>query len=397
VSSYPRCKKELLFHVLRLSDRRIAMRSLIVAEVLILALAIAPPARGDTLIAVGTDYGKPLADGTYASTPLVLRAVTDTAADGAWMSSALPQAKSDDVGPPVLMGAAFSTTSIAWVYGGTETRPILFRSDDAGMTWRDVGDALPSAMQFHRVRGLQFASDKTGWMVSTTSTGAGPYPWRTDDGGASWQALPPVSLSIGSTFALGISDDDVQLFVSDGGETTIRSLTVSSETSAVDSKGNLHGAALAASGSQIWIVGGEETSNGRGSVAIYAAGADRSWTRQTVSTVPAELRAVDFANGTGLACGATVAEDPTRPLCIYTVDGENWSESTMPDGLSGMAMIAVVSTGKVAGYAVAQLLGAPGLAFLETSDEGKTWTRIITDFDATAHIRGLARSSSGRQ
>lgn len=51
-----------------------------------------------------------------------------------------------------------------------------------------------------------------------------------------------------------------------------------------------------------------------------------------------------------------------------TSDGVRWNESTMPDGWDGMVMIAVVSTSKVRGSGVTQVLGIPGLAFVERTD-----------------------------
>jgi len=64
----------------------------------------------------------------------------------------------------------------------------------------------------------------------------------------------------------------------------------------------------------------------------------------------------------------------------------------MPGDLTGMVIVAAVSSTPATGYAVGQVLGAPGMALLETGDGGKTWQRTTTDHDATAHVRGLAWS-----
>ena len=375
------------------------MRTLLAVLLLTGSLVASAPAHSETLVAVGTEDGKPAADGGYESTPLMLHLVTDGASAGSWTRSPLPQPRGGDLGPPVLLGATFSTVSTAWAFGGTESGPILFRSDDAGSTWIDATDALPDAMKFHRVRALSFATEKEGWLVSTTPAGIGPYVWKTSDGGASWEGLPALTLTIGNTFALGRADRAVQLLQSDADGTTIRTLDGAlSEPPMVPPSGGFHGAAFAVSRTRTWIVGNQDSSDTGGSVAIYANGSGQPWIQQKTDAVLAELRTVDFANETsGLACGNTLIHDPPRPVCLYTSDGVRWNESTMPDGLDGMVMIAVVSTSNATGYGVTQVLGIPGLAFLETADGGKTWKRLIAEFDGTAHVRGLARSSASPQ
>ena len=201
------------------------MRSMLASSMLMFSLVAISPAHGETVVAVGTDYGAQTANGEYKSTPLVLRLVAGgVSAATPWIRSALPQPRDGDVAPPVLMGVTFSAANTAWAFGGRESGPILYRSDDAGTTWVDAAGALPDVMRFNRVRALSFTSEKEGWIVSTTPADIGPYVWKTGDGGASWDPLPPLTLTIGSILALRSSNRNVQLLRGDGDGTMIRGL-----------------------------------------------------------------------------------------------------------------------------------------------------------------------------
>jgi photosystem II stability/assembly factor-like uncharacterized protein len=63
----------------------------------------------------------------------------------------------------------------------------LYRTEDAGRTWVDLGAPVPRADQAFQV---DFSYLTTGWL---TAVGSGPYVYKTQDFGATWSkvALPP--------------------------------------------------------------------------------------------------------------------------------------------------------------------------------------------------------------
>lgn len=63
----------------------------------------------------------------------------------------------------------------------------LYRTDDAGRSWADLGPPVPRADQAFQV---EFSYLTTGWLTAVAS---GPYVYRTQDFGATWSkvALPP--------------------------------------------------------------------------------------------------------------------------------------------------------------------------------------------------------------
>jgi hypothetical protein len=65
----------------------------------------------------------------------------------------------------------------------------LYSTEDGGLTWRDLGPPVPGADQAYEVH---FSYLTTGWL---TTTGSGPYAYRTQDFGATWTkvALPAPS------------------------------------------------------------------------------------------------------------------------------------------------------------------------------------------------------------
>ncbi|HKW60361.1 MAG TPA: hypothetical protein VJR46_11485 [Candidatus Dormibacteraeota bacterium] len=67
----------------------------------------------------------------------------------------------------------------------TELPPArLYRTDDGGFTWLDLGPPVPAADQAFQV---EFSYLTTGWL---TTTSAGPYAYRTSDFGATWSKVP---------------------------------------------------------------------------------------------------------------------------------------------------------------------------------------------------------------
>jgi photosystem II stability/assembly factor-like uncharacterized protein len=79
----------------------------------------------------------------------------------------------------------------AWVWESTDLASPLKRTVDGGKSWvgmlpgrtarRELGNSL---------LGMYFLNEKRGWIGTTTGT------WRTDDGGATWQRILPVGLSV---------------------------------------------------------------------------------------------------------------------------------------------------------------------------------------------------------
>ena len=60
----------------------------------------------------------------------------------------------------------------------------LYRTEDGGVTWADLGPPVPSQDQAF---GVQFSYLTTGWLTTTSS---GPYAYRTQDFGATWTKVP---------------------------------------------------------------------------------------------------------------------------------------------------------------------------------------------------------------
>ncbi|MEA2498850.1 MAG: Photosynthesis system assembly factor, partial [Actinomycetota bacterium] len=71
----------------------------------------------------------------------------------------------------------------------THCRFRLYRTDDAGNSWRDVTS--------HRLRGgdvavhdFQWLNNRRGWVVTNDCAMADAFLYRTEDGGASWNRVP---------------------------------------------------------------------------------------------------------------------------------------------------------------------------------------------------------------
>lgn len=296
---------------------------------LLFALANTESARADVLIAVGTDYREKLADGEgYRSAPIVMRLETGDDSGYLWTNAAMPGPRPSDVAPQALGGAAFSSATTAWAFGGSEIDPVLFRSDDTGKSWTDVSDSLPDGMRSHRVRGLVFTGENDGWLLSTHVMGLGPYVWRTRNAGRDWEALPPLKLGVGSNWILFGSGLDVQLLEASGDQTTLQPIGTNPkdhkgdevDDDKSDGIGSFRATAITGNAGGRWITGvlrGEANADS----AIYSQALGRTWTRQSAGISQAQLRAIDFADENyGLACGGTPA-DNVRPVCAYTNDG----------------------------------------------------------------------------
>lgn len=60
----------------------------------------------------------------------------------------------------------------------------LYRTEDGGVTWVDLGPPVPAQDQAFQV---QFSYLTTGWLTTTSS---GPYAYRTQDFGTTWTRVP---------------------------------------------------------------------------------------------------------------------------------------------------------------------------------------------------------------
>src|SRR5437868_2149980 len=60
----------------------------------------------------------------------------------------------------------------------------LYRTEDGGLSWVDLGPPVPDEDQAFQV---QFSSLATGWL---TTAGSGPYAYRSRDLGATWSRVP---------------------------------------------------------------------------------------------------------------------------------------------------------------------------------------------------------------
>lgn len=99
--------------------------------------ATVAPAFDEVVLAMATRYGADIANGGREFQEYILRHTGD-----GWDSIALTNLPRG----AGLLGITFASTTVAYAYGvrGSDGEPgILLRSDDAGRSWRDLGEALP--------------------------------------------------------------------------------------------------------------------------------------------------------------------------------------------------------------------------------------------------------------
>lgn len=155
----------------------------------------------------------------------------------------------------------FVSPSHGWVAGGGPDGMLLFETRDAGATWKDARDRVPSELRNKSLRDLCFLDDRNGWCA-----GSAGLLLRTQDGGVHWQA---VEVDTGAWLrAMAFRDDLHGLVVGangriletrDGGDTFAR-VPFDSSVKFNDVAFDAHDGAWLASmdGRLLWRAAGEE-------------------------------------------------------------------------------------------------------------------------------------------
>src|SRR6266403_5563693 len=94
----------------------------------VVVLGFAVPVRSETLLAVGTNWGRPKGDG-YESQAVVFRN------DGnLWQEANVPATATG-----YLRGVVYSAPHLAWAFGASgDDIPMLLKSADDGVSWTDI-------------------------------------------------------------------------------------------------------------------------------------------------------------------------------------------------------------------------------------------------------------------
>jgi photosystem II stability/assembly factor-like uncharacterized protein len=108
-----------------------------------------------------------------------------------------------------------------------------------------------------------------------------------------------------------------------------------------------------------------------------------------------ELRAIDVqSSGVGVVGGIRGDADGIRPFVLATTDaGERWSVRQLPDSDTSGILTSVAVCDSTA-WAAVNYAGAPGVRLFVSRDGGERWESYQTEFDATTHIRALARDTA---
>ncbi len=235
----------------------------------------------------------------------------------------------------------------------------------------------------------------SGWIVAVSNTGFGPFISDTTNGGSTWTGFREHNPSMGGTSAVTVAGTSVALVPLGGGVATIDSIDTAGTKALSRLPQTLRATAATSIGSQILVAGATaETSEGPyNHAAIYATDANQAWSEQPIAlTSSAELRGIDARSTKSGIAGGMIVQDTIQPLCLFLRDGR-WEPGSLPSALDGRVVSSVIQTSTDDAWAVANVLGAPGVTFLHTVDSGATWSSVSTPFDTTMHVRALTRRS----
>lgn len=282
----------------------------------------------------------------------------------------------------------FSSPGVAWSWSAgyivPESTPpsgaVLLRSDDAGVTWREVSPITGAARRLDLV--VDEASAR-GWTLGVNESLAsfgtpGPYVFAGSVATGRWQRveevpvgewLKPVWMGLGTRggrVEVVRWWPDLELYdVSDPAAVTV---------SRIEADDGFQPTEYATHGDRGWLAGVLG-----GQPKILVSGAGGAWDAVPVADVAqGSISWLDFADAEhGFACGSE--STPTDPdgarFCVFSDDGgRSWERGDVPPG---MALLGVARSrcrdGGVAGSS-SPWWGSPSAEVLTTVDGGRTWS-----------------------
>lgn len=342
----------------------------------------APPtiSPDEVLLATGwIDDAVPAGTSPYLASNVVFRF-----AGGAWNRIDLPLTSHGTAYG--LDGVTFADAETAYAWGSNhDTRSVLFRSDDRGVTWADVSEALPDVPI---VTDLRFARSGTAWLTGGWLI-SGVGVWASVDGTGHWMQVPGDFGFMRSNQRFVIRGDRVELAY---GPNTIRQLEPAvgdPQTIALSAAGFIR-TASAAAGNRVWFVG-FDTAGTSGS-AIYSGDVGEPFAEaQVEASDEVLLQSIDVRGSVGIACG--VRNRFPTPYCVHSDDvGATWRVSRVPE-LDGYGVTGVVLGSESVGWAVTAENGEPyGVKWLTTTDGGRSWTEAPRLFTAAGRITAIVHN-----
>lgn len=335
---------------------------------------------------------------TFNETPLVLRNE-----GSGWREVSI-----DASVQTVLNGVVFSTPDVAWAFGFFEdqTRPVLWRSSDAGRTWTDVTMHLPAAC--HGIRALAFADAATGYLVSHEVLG--PFaPFATHDGGTTWLPVARDFPGVGvGTFALGMRGTAAEAVRYDSSGLSVARLDdVDAAPVVLAPSGGtaISGSnAFATFGLTGWIGASAPTDLEfppfRATI-LTSAMSGVPWTQQPVEQSGwTQLTSVDVRDSEdGVAGGfriASLVDTIDGFALVMQADGRAWETAPITGLPPGYEVDDVLRTRGEGAWAIAVdvVTGIDASAFLRSEDNGRSWQHVATEFEHDVQLVDLARNTA---
>jgi len=278
--------------------------------------------------------------------------------------------------------------------------PILLRTDDEGLSWRDLSSSLPSDFSYGRILSLGFSDIAHGWVIAADSRGLRPFIASTADEGASWSPFGAGELQLGGAYVIGRRAGRTVLLHGDGAlGSSVRDLAqfgASPERIQDPQSLRFRAEAYAEAGDVVFVAGyGSASKDGPfDRPAIYAVGKDQAVKRTLPEVGNARVTTLDFEDASGLAGGAKFDKLRTtsvvEPLCMFTRDrGQLWRECELSDFVDSFVST-VLSGENGSGWLAVNGLGVPSGAILHTTDGGAAWEPSVMPRGPSCHIAGLA-------
>ena len=258
---------------------------------------------------------------------------------------------------------------------------LLLKSTDGGLTWSEVtfesigGD----------VRGIYFADENTGWVLS--GTGGGGQIMYTADGGASWTAQATESSinlkamdfnSPGHGVCVGGKSGNFALYYTTDGQTWTKAPTPTG-IPAVYSRTDIYGVGMASDTVACATGWGSSAAGLQPTFTLRTSDGGANWTYETQAEenrLYNNMYDIEFKNElTGIAIGGSVYKGG---VAYRTIDGgKTWQEIALPVGFSGRA-ISIVND-KIC------IVGGGG-GIVVSNDGGNTWQLVTKIPSSTLYI-----------
>lgn len=256
--------------------------------------------------------------------------------------------------------AAFQPVSVTWISpsrGWALGPGALLRTDDGGASWEAV--AVPPA-GLSAARKVRFADDKDGWLY-------GPELWATYDGGAHWTrppAPPGPTERIETTPTAAVSVAAGGVFVTEPG--TFAWLRAGADT--VDPYASLAGR---------YVVGVD------GAVRVATAGGLER--RGTPCPQAGTTLAVAGDDVVAVCVHGAFLGSSTKSMVVSSDGGRTWRPAGTPPPAGSVTGVAAVSASTVV------VAAASGGSWLyRTDDGGRTWATVYTELGGGAPFEDLA-------